>query len=159
MRDYRDLKAWRKAHLLTLAVYRETEHFPKTELVGLTSQIRPASVSIEANLAEGCGRRSDGEMGRFVQSAMGSGAELSCHLLLARDLGFLKDPEYGLLRGSTNEVLRMLSALTETRKRPQRTERLELRAKSFRIVTCCDLVIRASFKTRKSAKRKHWLKV
>jgi four helix bundle protein len=82
MRDYRDLKVWEKAHRLTLAVYRGTAHFPKAELFGLTSQIRRASVSIEANLAEGCGRRSDGEMARYIQIAMGSGSELSCHLLL-----------------------------------------------------------------------------
>jgi len=73
VRDYRDLKVWSKAHQLTLAVYRGTQSFPKEEVFGLTSQIRRSSVSIEANLAEGCGRRSDGEMGRFIQIAMGLG--------------------------------------------------------------------------------------
>jgi four helix bundle protein len=93
MRDCRDLKLWEKAHRLTLAVYRGTAHFPKAELFGLTSQIRRASVSIEANLAEGCGRRLDGEMARYIQIAIGSGAELSCQLLLARDLGLLDSTE------------------------------------------------------------------
>ncbi len=101
VRDYRDLKAWQKAHRLTLAVYRGTEDFPKCELFGLTSQTRRASVSIEANLAKGCGRRSDGEMARFVQIAMGSGAELSCHLLLARDLGFIPGAEHATLYEQT----------------------------------------------------------
>jgi four helix bundle protein len=123
VRDYRDLKAWQKAHRLTLAVYRGTEHFPKCELFGLTSQIRRSSVSIEANLAEGCGRRSDGEMARFVQIAMGSGSELSCHLLLARDLGFMPVAEYLVLHEQTNDVLRMLSALSEKIRRPQQMER------------------------------------
>src|SRR5580765_6802692 len=129
MRDYRNLKVWEKAHRLTLAVYRETAHFPKAELFGLTSQIRRASVSIEANLAEGCGRRSDGEMARFVQIAMGSGAELSCHLLLARDLGLMDSTEYSPRNESTNEVLRMLSALSERVRRPTSQQRGELTAK------------------------------
>jgi four helix bundle protein len=75
---------------LTLAAYKSTQGFPKEERFGLTSQIRRSAASIPANLAEGCGRRSDGEIARFIQIAMGSGAELSYHLLLARDLGFLK---------------------------------------------------------------------
>jgi four helix bundle protein len=124
VRNYRDLKVWEKAHRLTLAVYRGTTHFPKSELFGLTSQIRRASVSIEANLAEGCGRRSDGEMARFVQIAMGSGSELSCHLLLARDLGLLEGVQYVALQESTSEVLRMLSALSEKVKRPAAATRL-----------------------------------
>ena len=84
MRNYKDLHVWEKAHQLTLAIYKTTQAFPKDERFGLTSQVRRASTSIAANLAEGCGRRSDGEMVRFVQIAMGSGAELSYHLLLAR---------------------------------------------------------------------------
>ena len=76
MRNYRDLVVWAKAHDLVLDVYRSTRAFPREELYGLTSQIRRASASIPANLAEGCGRRSDGEMAQFVQIAMGSGSEL-----------------------------------------------------------------------------------
>ena len=121
MRDFRDLKVWTKAHRLTLAVYRCTEQFPKTEVFGLTSQIRRASVSVEANLAEGCGRRSDGEMARFVQIAMGSGAEVSCHFLLSKDLGYLSVIDYKSLQEQTNEVLRILSALAAKLRNPIRT--------------------------------------
>jgi four helix bundle protein len=83
-----------EAHKLTVAIYRGTHDFPKDERFGLTSQIRRSSASIAANLAEGCGRRSDGEMARFIQTSMGSGAELSYHLLLAKDLGMLTNQEY-----------------------------------------------------------------
>jgi four helix bundle protein len=76
MRDYKNLLVWEKAHKLTWAVYKTTLLFPKEERYGLTSQVRRASASIAANLAGGWGRRSDGEMARFVQIAMGSGAEL-----------------------------------------------------------------------------------
>jgi len=112
MRNYKDLRVWEEAHRLTLTVYKTTQAFPRDERFGLTSQIRRSSASIAANLAEGCGRRSDGEMGRFVQIAMGSGAELSYHLLLAKDLGFINEEQHSGLNASLERVLRMLSALS-----------------------------------------------
>jgi four helix bundle protein len=118
MRNYRDLRVWEEAHTLTLAVYKTTQTFPKEERFGLISQIRRASTSIAANLAEGCGRRSDGEMGRYVQIAMGSGAELSYHLLLAKDLGFVMSEQYIELNASLERVLRMLSALSAKVRNP-----------------------------------------
>jgi four helix bundle protein len=112
VRNYRDLVVWEKAHKLTLSVYTITRTFPVDEKFGLTSQIRRASASIAANLAEGCGRRSDGEMARFVQISMGSGAELSYHFLLARDLGLVKSAEYESLSSDLSEIMRMLSSLS-----------------------------------------------
>src|ERR1700733_7203296 len=113
MRNYKDLLVWEKSHRLTLAIYKETNAFPKEERFGLTSQVRRASSSIPANLAEGCGRRSDGEMARFVQIAMGSGAELSYPLLLSRDLGLLSATDYTTLDAELSEVMRMLSSLSQ----------------------------------------------
>ena len=113
MRDYKNLQVWQKAHHLTLAVYRQTRGFPNEEKFGLTSQIRRSCESIPANLAEGCGRRSDGEMGRFIQIAMGSGAELSYHLLLARDLGLLSSSAHDELDRSLSEIMKMLSSLSQ----------------------------------------------
>jgi len=118
MRNYKDLRVWEHAHRLTLSVYKVTQVFPKEERFGLTSQIRRAAASIPANLAEGCGRRSDGEMARFVQIAMGSGAELSYHLLLARDLGFMTNEEQVVLNTSLERVMRMLSALSSKVRNP-----------------------------------------
>ncbi len=113
MRNYRNLQVWDKAHKLTLAIYRGTCAFPKEERFGLTSQMRRSSASIAANLAEGCGRRSDGEMARFIQISMGSGSELSYHLLLARDLDFFKNTEYSRSNSDLEEVMRMLSSLSQ----------------------------------------------
>jgi four helix bundle protein len=90
-----------------------TQNFAEEERFGLTSQIRRSSASIAANLAERGGRRSDGEMARFIPISMGSGAELSYHLLLARDLDFLKNTEYSRLNSDLEEVLRMLSSLSQ----------------------------------------------
>ena len=85
------MKVWERAHQLTLQVCRVTNGFPREELYGLTSQARRCSASIAANIAEGCGRRGNGEFHRFPQIAPGSASELDYQLLLARDLGFLED--------------------------------------------------------------------
>jgi four helix bundle protein len=108
MQDFRELKIWQRSHRLTLAVYRATRSFPKDELFGLISQIRRASASVPANIAEGCGRSGDLEFARFLQIAMGSACELEYHLLLAFDLNFLKESEYNALSKETVEIKRML---------------------------------------------------
>ncbi len=116
MQDFRNLNVWQKSHELTLAVYRATVAFPKSELYGLTSQLRRASSSIAANIAEGCGRGGDADFARFVQVAMGSASEVEYHLLLARDLGLLPDDAYQNLDGQVTEVKRMLATLIKTLK-------------------------------------------
>ncbi len=133
MRNYKDLVVWEKAHRLTLVIYKNTRAFPNEEKFGLTSQMRRASASIAANLAEGCGRRSDAEMGRFIQIAMGSGAELSYHLLLARDLGFFEQLIFEGMDSDLSEIMRMMSSLSQSVKiRPSAVKvdtRAELKAK------------------------------
>ena len=113
MEDFKDLKVWAKAHELTLAVYRQTRGFPKGEAYGLTSQLRRAAASIGANIAEGCGRRLDGEMKRFLQIARGSASELEYHFLLARDLQILDGNAFNELEGRVLEVQRMLASLVQ----------------------------------------------
>ena len=100
-----------KAHQLTLGVYQVNVAFPKEELYGLTSQIRRASSSIAANIAEGCGRGGNAESRQFLQIAMGSASELEYHLLLARDLHYLHTADYERLTGNAIEVKKMLAAL------------------------------------------------
>ena len=111
MQDFRKLKMWEKSHILTLETYKATESFPGSEIYGLTSQIRRSCVSIPSYIAEGCGRNSAAEFARFLQIAMGSASELEYHLLLARDLGFLKDSEYKKLERGAIEVKKMLVTL------------------------------------------------
>ncbi len=111
MKDFRRLSVWQKAHHLTVAVYEITTCFPKDELYGLTSQIRRASVSVPANIAEACGRGSEAEFGRFLQIAQGSASELEYHLLLAHELKFLNSKNYEVLGSQVEEVRRMLTAL------------------------------------------------
>ena len=111
MRDFKDLVVWERSHRMTLALYRATDHFPKSELFGLTSQIRRAAASVPTNLAEGCGRWGDGDMGRFVQIAMGSASEVDYLILLARDLGYLPVGQYDTASAELDEIRRMLTAL------------------------------------------------
>ena len=111
MKDFRDLQVWRKAHMLTLDVYKATNGFPRQEMFGLTSQIRRAAVSIAANIAEGCGKRGNGEFQRFLNIATGSASELEYHFLLAHDLGLYDETAYERLNRGVIEIKRMLSAL------------------------------------------------
>jgi four helix bundle protein len=113
VRDFRELQVWRKAHDLTLDLYKATKRFPLDEKFGLQSQIRRCSASIGANIAESCGRRGNGELHRFLQIASGSGSELEYHLLLSRDLGYLLETEYEQLAKQTVEVRRMLNILIQ----------------------------------------------
>jgi four helix bundle protein len=103
---------WKKAHALTLDVYKLTAEFPSIERFGLTSQLQRAAASIGANLADGCGRETDADYCRFVQMASGSACETEYHLLLARDLGLIDDKRYMPLDESINEIKRMLVGLT-----------------------------------------------
>jgi four helix bundle protein len=111
MKNFRDLVVWEKAHRLTLVSYKISATFPREETYGLTSQIRRCAASIAANIAEGCGRRGNGEFGRFLTIAAGSASELEYHYLLAHDLQFLKTSDYCELAKSVVEIKRMLASL------------------------------------------------
>jgi four helix bundle protein len=119
IRDFRKIKAWEKAHALTLATYAVTERFPAAERFGLTAQVRRCAASIGANIAEGCGRPGEIELTRFLAIALGSASELEYHLLLARDLGYLPEARHGELSLATNEVKRMLHAFIDTVRVPR----------------------------------------
>lgn len=124
MQDYMQLEVWQRSHRLTLAVYRETDHFPRSEAYNLTSQIRRSSVSIPSNIAEGCGRSSRPDFARFLAIALGSCCELQYQLLLSRDLGLLGAHNYSVLHHEVIGVKRMLSGLAgslQTSARKSRT--------------------------------------
>jgi four helix bundle protein len=110
MKNFRELKVWEKGHELTLAVYKATARFPNEERYGLTSQIRRSSVSVPANIAEGCGRGSDADLARFLHIAAGSASELEYHLLLATRLDMLSALDHKRLTKEVTEVKRMLTS-------------------------------------------------
>jgi four helix bundle protein len=117
MQAFRDLKVWQRAHALALASYKATRVFPASERYGLVAQIRRASASVGANIAEGCSRQSRPELARFLEIASGSAGELENHFLLARDLGILADADYQSLDNEVTQVKRMLTGLRRAVKR------------------------------------------
>lgn len=106
-RSFQDLLVWQKAHQFVLGVYHTTAMFPKSEMYGLTSQLRRAAVSIPGNIAEGFRRRGRADKARFMNTAQGSLEESRYYLMLTRDLGYANTS--GLL-ASLDEISRMLDA-------------------------------------------------
>lgn len=112
MGNFTDLHVWKKAHALTLEIYRITQRFPREGMFGLTTQMRRASSSIGANLAEGCGCKSDPELRRFVHLAKGSASEPEYHLVLSRDLKYLHENDFVTLNKALDEISRMLTSFS-----------------------------------------------
>jgi len=113
VRDFRSLKVWEKAHQLTLAVYRASRAFPVEERYGLTRDLRRSAASVPTNIAEGCGRETERELGRFMSIAAGLASDAEYQLLLAHDLGYLAPDAYRDLHSRVTEVRRMLSAFMQ----------------------------------------------
>lgn len=86
---HKDLEAWKESINFVTKVYNVTNKFPKSEMFGLTNQIRRSVVSIPSNIAEGCARYSDKETARFLDIALGSVAELETQLIISKNLGYL----------------------------------------------------------------------
>lgn len=112
MRPHERLDVWQASIDLVVNVYEETEDFPKEERFGLTSQIRRASVSIAANIAEGAGRDSSKEFAHFLSNAQGSASELATELLIAERLKFLKAERYMILNSKLDGIGRMIFGLS-----------------------------------------------
>ena len=90
---YERLTAWRASHELAVAVYNATKVFPKSELYGITSQMRRAALSIPTNIAEGSAKRGSVEFRRYLDIALGSLAELSYQIHFSADVGLLSSDE------------------------------------------------------------------
>ena len=108
MQDFKNLKVWGKAHQLTLEIYSATRKYPRDEIFALTSQIRRASSSIAANIAEGAGRRSRREFTHFLAIAIGSASEVEYFLILGRDLRYISQDDFTRINGLANETKKML---------------------------------------------------
>ena len=94
-----------------LDVYRATDALPKSEVFGVTAQLRRAAISIPTRIAEGCGRESDVEFSTGLHKARGIASELEYLLLLCRDLGYLPEQEHQDLSEKVVEVRKMMSGL------------------------------------------------
>lgn len=121
LKSYKDLKVWQKGYKLTLETYKTTVKFPKSELYGLTSQMRRAAVSIPSNIAEGYMRQYPAEYLQFLSMAYSSAGEIETQILLSHDLGFMKDTDFGKIYGMEQEVAKMLFALIKSLRKKSKT--------------------------------------
>lgn len=110
-RRFDEIEAWQKACELTKVVYKLSGRGPFAKDFGLRDQIRRASVSIMANIAEGFERDETGEFVQFLAVAKGSAAEVLSHAYVALDQDFISQEDFDRLVASPAEVGRMLAAL------------------------------------------------
>jgi four helix bundle protein len=108
IRSYKDLDVWRVAMDLAVACYATTAGFPRDEIYGMTGQIRRASASIAANIAEGYGRETTGSFVQFLRIAQGSVKEPETHLLLAERVRISTEQELAPLLSQCERVSKML---------------------------------------------------
>jgi len=119
MIDYHRLEVWRRAHKLTMEVYRVTRMFPSEERYALTVQLRRAMTSVPCNIVEGSARSTDRAFASFIEIAEGSAAEVQYELQLAQELGYLEPSVYD---GITREILEVRRMLARLRARLRRGE-------------------------------------
>jgi len=114
MKDYKELQVWQKAVALVTEVYVMTRGFPADERFGLTAQIRRAVTSVPANTAEGWGRGTTKEYVQFLIVARGSLLELETHLIVSRNLGYLKQPDLETAQRNVGQIGKMLNSLIQS---------------------------------------------
>ena len=108
---YKDLFVWQKAIILAVETYKITENFPKSELYGITSQMRRAAVSIPSNIAEGRGRGTKKDYVNFLRIAYGSASELETQLTIVQKLPFGNKLDCSTMKSLLSEVMRMLNSM------------------------------------------------
>ncbi|MDR1696821.1 MAG: four helix bundle protein [Rickettsiales bacterium] len=112
MGNVRDLKVYQAAFQIAIDIYKITEHFPKSEIFGLVSQMRRAAVSINSNLSEGSYRNSTSEYKHFVGIAKGSAGELRYQIEISMELGFISEKDGEELVKKIEEICKMLAGLS-----------------------------------------------
>ena len=124
--NYRDLVVWQKARKLAVDIYRSTQHFPRSEMFGMTQQMRRAAVSIPSNIAEGHGRKSSKDILSFLRIARGSLFEIETQILIATDLDYIEPTRSEALARQTVDVIRLLNGLIRHHRKLLSTANCEL---------------------------------
>ncbi|OGL60672.1 hypothetical protein A3H10_02075 [Candidatus Uhrbacteria bacterium RIFCSPLOWO2_12_FULL_46_10] len=117
IKSFRDLVVWQKASALATLLYKVTENFPKTEIYGITSQMRRAAVSVSSNIAEGFKRNSKKEKVQFYSMAYGSLSELESQIEISFRLEYLTITNYDQILSAINEVSRLLDGIIRSTNR------------------------------------------
>ena len=111
MVPFRKLAVWRRAHALALAIHDVTERVYRGRYASLINQMRRASMSVAANIAEGSGQGTKPQFAMYLTIALGSARELDYHALLAKDLGLIPLSDYTRLEARVDQVCRMIAVL------------------------------------------------
>lgn len=111
IKNFFDLNAWKKAREIVLIIYQETKNFPAEEKYGIIDQLRRASCSITANIAEGFGRFHYGDKCKFYLQARGSLNEVQNFLILANDLRYLDKKQTKYIWDLTKETEKLINGL------------------------------------------------
>ncbi|MCH7397747.1 four helix bundle protein [Belliella sp. DSM 107340] len=111
MHNYKELNVWKRGIKLTVQVYKISQSFPSDERFGLISQIRRSAVSVPSNVAEGAGRRTNGEFANFLGIAHGSICELETQLYVAFELGYIESEKFQVVTIELTEIQKMLYSL------------------------------------------------
>jgi len=111
VQDFKKLHVWGKAHALALNAHRVAGQIRGASHLSLRSQLVRAAMSIPTNIVEGRAKRSEREFGRFLRYALSSASELEYHLMMARDLGLIRQSDFVSLLTQVIEVRRMIHGL------------------------------------------------
>ena len=111
IRSFTDLYAWQEGHKLVIIIYNITENFPKSEIFGLTNQMRRSVVSVTSNIAEGFSRNTIKDKVQFYSIAHGSLTELQNQLVIARDIKYLKKEDFEKIANQTITVHKLITGL------------------------------------------------
>ena len=114
--NYKNLVVWQKSMALTVNIYKIVKKLPKEEMFALSDQMRRAAVSIPSNIAEGCGRRLQGELKYFLRIACGSAAELETQMQICLNLGYLQSEDIEESLSLLHEVEKMLNSFMNSKK-------------------------------------------
>lgn len=117
---FEELIAWQKARVLTREIYWVTRDGGFERDFGLRDQLRRASVSVMANIAEGFERHRLGEFRQFLSVAKASCGELRSHLYVALDVGYLAQDQFDRLDGLATEAVRVIAGLRSSIARPEK---------------------------------------
>jgi four helix bundle protein len=111
---FEKLEVWQEARKINQSVYRLTKNFPRREMFAMTSQLRRASVSISANIAEGAGRNSDKDFAHFLEQSYGSLMEVAAIFYLALDEGYVNSNELEPFFEELEKLAKRIAALNRS---------------------------------------------
>jgi len=112
--NFEKLQVWQLSRTFTSLIYNTVDSFPKYEQFAPSQQLRRASISVSANLAEGSARSSEKESSRFVEMAFGSLCEVVAELYLALDRGYITKPDFDFIYAESERIGKMLTRFRES---------------------------------------------